>query len=162
MPRGPPDHGRPIYETFVACVPTSLGLDRGCWRAIQDEILGVVDSQRPSMVWGLRGGQERRFARRHPLVLADRSAAPSYPRDSGAMTFPMTLAYVEAYAAARAWAPRCPICGSLTDTRSSGSPGSASRFLDRAHRVRAGAGHSRPPAIRAVPGSRLRGPQRHN
>src|SRR5680860_145911 len=43
---------RPDSPTFVACVPTSLGVDRVCGHVFPDEILGVVDGQHRSSGWG--------------------------------------------------------------------------------------------------------------
>ena len=79
---------------------TSLGVDRACWQAFPDEILGVVDGQHRSIVWGLRRVQERRFVRRLPPVLAGKIDGGDLPGDGGAVTLPMAFAYVEAYAAA--------------------------------------------------------------
>ena len=81
-------------------MPTSLGVDRACWQAFPDEILGVVDGQHRSIVWGLRRVQERRFVRRLPPVLAGKIDGGDLPGDGGAVTLPMAFAYVEAYAAA--------------------------------------------------------------
>ena len=83
---------------------------RVCGQAFPGEILGGIDSQRPSMVRRLRGGSGETIHAASSTVLARESTGGDLPRDRGAMTFPMTFAYTEAYAAARS------CLGALADT----------------------------------------------
>ena len=92
---------RPDSPTFVACVPTSLVVDRVCGQVFPDEILGVVDGKRRSIVRGFRGVQKRRLECRYPQCSRARSTLGDLPGDGAATTFPMGFAYLEAYGAAR-------------------------------------------------------------